>query len=117
MSNPSVIELNIAMICSCMPAFKPFLQHYAPWLRSVSSRILSSKGKLSAPSDRDSASATATATKASATYSHTSSSDPASEKYMGIHDEENPPYETHQAPKQKIMVETRVMSESTERIV
>lgn len=29
------------MVCSCMTAFKPFLQHYMPLLRKVSSRILS----------------------------------------------------------------------------
>ncbi|KAI9784239.1 MAG: hypothetical protein M1816_000911 [Peltula sp. TS41687] len=38
-----VIELNFALICSCMPAFKPFLEHAMPFLRNFSSRIHSSQ--------------------------------------------------------------------------
>lgn len=46
----SVIELNFALICSCMPAFKPFLQHSMPYLRNLTSRIYSSQRSTSSKS-------------------------------------------------------------------
>lgn len=110
MTSSSVIELNLAIICSCMPAFKPFIQHYAPWLKHVSSRILSSKGKSSVPTGSE-------ASKVSASGTFSKSSGNAKEEFIELHDEENPPYLSHQSPKQQIIVQTRVMSESTERIV
>lgn len=38
----SLIEINLAVIVTCMPAFKPFLRHVIPWAHKGSTKTPSS---------------------------------------------------------------------------
>lgn len=109
MMENSDIELNLALICSCMPAFKPFLQHYAPWLREISSKVLSTRSK-STPNASDKSGNTGS------NYSNKSKGSD-KEEFIELKDDSgfHPDVENH--PRLMVKTEFKVVSESRERIV
>ena len=127
-SNPpsSVIELNLALICSCMCTLKPFLQHYAPSLRAMSNRLVSLRSKSSSASGAvgNSSGKPSTSSTISRSMQKKKSQDDDGE-FIELHDEENPPLSyaagdtrTHDSNWGRMGVkEQKVVSESRERIV
>ena len=49
----SLIEINLAIISCCMPAFKPFLQHLTPRIRQMTSKAISSISSSKRPNAAD----------------------------------------------------------------